>query len=91
MGNLIYYMVFCPLICNQYFCHFRLTLVLRRGVATTVFVPVLKNQQPMDKIAPGTFNFILFPNFSKKKSNLPPIPGEGKLSKLGGRRVGVIL
>ena len=46
-----------------------LTLVLGRGVATspqTVFAPVLKNAQPRDKIAPGTFKFILSPHFSEK-------------------------
>ena len=55
-------------------------IVLRRGVATfpqTVFAPVLKNAQPRDKIAPGTFKFILFPHFSEKISNLPPSPEVG--------------
>ena len=35
-----------------------LTLVLRRGVATTPnsFVPVLKNAQPRGKIVPGTLS-----------------------------------
>ena len=45
-----------------------LTLVLRRGVATTPnsFAPVLKNAQSGGKITPVTFKFILSPHFSKK-------------------------
>ena len=31
------------------------------------FSPRLKNAQPMGKIAPGTFKFILSPNFSENK------------------------
>ena len=64
-----------------YLFHLRsLTLVLRRGVATTpqtVFALVLKIAQPRGKIAPGTFKFILSLHFSEKKSNLPLTPGVG--------------
>ena len=49
---------------------YELTLVLRRGVATTpetVFAPVLKNAQPGDKISPvplsSPFPLILGKNF----------------------------
>ena len=60
-----------------------LTLVLRRGgVATThqtVFVLVLRNAQPRGKIAPGTFNFILYPDFSKKKID-PTTSPTGRVS-----------
>ena len=65
-----------------------LTLVLLRGVVPTpltVFALVLKIAQPMGKIAPGTFKFILSLHFREKIPNLPPTPGVGKLSKLGGR------
>ena len=43
----------------------------------TVFAPMLKNAQPRSKIAKGTYKFILSPQFSEKKSNLPPSPGVG--------------
>ena len=65
-----------------------LTLVLLRGVVPTpltVFALVLKIVQPRGKIAPGTFKFILSLHFSEKIPNLPPTPGVGKLSKLGGQ------
>ena len=41
-----------------------------------VFGPVLKNKdaQPMGKIAPDVFKFILYPHFSEKNLNLPPAP-----------------
>ena len=42
-----------------------------------VFALVLKIAQPMGKIAPGTFKFILSLHFSEKISNLPPTPGVG--------------
>ena len=57
-----------------------LTLVLRRGFATTpqtVFAPVLKNAQPRSKIAPGTSKFILSPHFSEKKKKFEPTPSPG--------------
>ena len=57
-----------------------LTLVLLRGVATTlltVFALVLKITKPMGKITPATFKFILSRHFSEKHSNLPPTPGVG--------------
>ena len=58
----------------------RINPISPKRVATTpqtVFAPVLKNAQPRDKIAPGTFNFILSPQFSEKISNLPTSPGGG--------------
>ena len=43
----------------------------------TVFALVLKIAQPIGKIAPGTFKFILSLHFSKKLPDLPPTPGVG--------------
>ena len=64
-----------------------LTLVLQRGCNNpqTVFAPALKNAQPRDKIAPGTFNFILSPHFSENILKAEPSPGKGELLKVGGK------
>ena len=60
-----------------------LTLVLRRGVATSpkqVFSPVLKNVQQKGKFALSSF---LPLHFSKKTLNLLHTPREGKAFKVG--------
>ena len=40
-----------------------------------VLAPVLKNAQPMDKIAPSAFKLILSPHFSETKFEPTTFPG----------------
>ena len=45
-----------------------------RNNPQTVFAPVLKHANPRDKIAPGTFKFILSPLVLEKKNDPTTFP-----------------